>query len=384
MRVAIVLALLAVVYANVYFEEDFSKPDYESRWVTSVHRPATERGKVGLSAGKYFTNEEEEKGLQTQEDARFYTISAEFPEFSSKDKTLVLQYSLKQDQGIDCGGGYVKLHPTGLNQKDYNGDSEYNIMFGPDICGGTRRTHFILNKRGKNHLIREDIPTETDTYTHVYTLVLKPDNSFTVLTDGKESRKGTIEDAFDILEPKKIKDPSKSKPSDWVDEQYIDDPTDVKPEGYDAIPQEVDDPDAEKPVDWDDELDGAWEAPRIPNPEYKGPWRPKKIENSAYKGEWIHPMIDNPAFEADPTLYAFDSLSSIGIEIWQVKSGSVFDNFLVTDSEAEAESRREAILKRAAGEKAAEEISQKSKSENAEPEEDEHDDHDHDDQKEDL
>lgn len=380
MRLALALfALLALASAKIYFEEDFSNPDWESRWVTSQHRPAGERGKVGLSAGKYFTDEEAEKGLQTQEDARFYHLTTEIPEeFSNKDKTLVLQYSLKQEQGIDCGGGYVKLHPAGIDQADYTGDTEYNIMFGPDICGGTRRTHFILNRRGKNHLIREDIPTETDTYTHVYTLVIRPDNTFSVLTDGKESRKGSIEDAFDILEPKKIKDPSKSKPADWVDEQYIDDPNDVKPEGWDDIPQEIDDPEAEKPADWDAELDGEWEAPKVPNPEYKGPWRPKKIENPGWKGEWVHPLIDNPAYAPDASLYAFDSFKFVGIEIWQVKSGSIYDNFLVTDSEDEAKEARKALLKRVEGEKKAEEAA-KEATKDAEPAVEEEDD-----QKEDL
>lgn len=65
------------------------------------------------------------KGLKTLEDARFYTASTTFDEFSNKGKTLVLQYSLKQDQNIDCGGGYVKLHPAGLDQANYDGDSVY-------------------------------------------------------------------------------------------------------------------------------------------------------------------------------------------------------------------------------------------------------------------
>jgi len=76
--------------------------------------------------------------------------------------------------------------------------------------------------------------------------------------------------------PKKIKDPSQSKPADWVDEKYINDPDDKKPEGWDEIPAEIVDPEASKPEDWDDELDGEWEAPKVPNPEYKGPWSPKK------------------------------------------------------------------------------------------------------------
>jgi calreticulin len=219
-------------------------------------------------------------GLKTLEDARFYTLSAEFEEFTNKDKTLVLQFSLKQDQRIDCGGGYVKLHPAGLDQKGYNGDSEYkyevvsndsqdSIMFGPDICGSTRRTHVILTKNGKNHLIKEDVATETDTVTHVYTLIVKPDNTFEVLIDDNEARSGSIEDHWEILEPKQIPDPSVSKPADWVDETHIEDPEDFKPEGYDDIKPEISDPEAEKPADWDSELDGEWEAPQIPNPAYK-------------------------------------------------------------------------------------------------------------------
>eukprot|EP01126_Amoeba_proteus_P003074 TRINITY_DN109_c0_g2_i12.p1 TRINITY_DN109_c0_g2~~TRINITY_DN109_c0_g2_i12.p1 ORF type:complete len:256 (+),score=76.88 TRINITY_DN109_c0_g2_i12:501-1268(+) len=234
-------------------------------------------------------------------------------------------------------------------------------MFGPDICGSTRRTHFIITKNGKNHLITKDIPTESDTHTHIYTAIINPDNTFKILIDGTEKRSGNFEDDFTILEPKLINDPSQSKPSDWVDEKYIDDPEDEKPEGYDDIPTEIDDPEAEKPEDWDSELDGEWEAPRIPNPAYKGPWRPKKIENPAYKGEWVHPTIPNPAYKPDPTLYAFDSFKFIGIEIWQVKSGSIFDNFLVTNSVQEAASARAKISGRATGEKLAEEAATKSK-----------------------
>lgn len=355
MNLAVVLlGLLALTSAHVYFREDFSDANWESRWVYSEHRPASERGEVGLSAGKYYTDEVAERGLKTLEDARFYTLSTEFEEFTNKDKNLVLQFSLKQDQRIDCGGGYIKLHPAGLNQKAYNGDSEYHIMFGPDICGSTRRTHVILTKNGKNHLIKEDVATETDTVTHVYTLIVKPDNTFEVLIDNNEARSGSIEEHWDILEPKQIPDPSVSKPADWVDETHIDDPEDFKPEGYDDIKPEIADPEAAKPADWDDELDGEWEAPQVPNPAYRGPWRPRRIANPAYKGEWVHPKIDNPKYVADPNLYAFESFKYLGIEIWQVKSGSVFGNFLVTDDVELAKKEAEKILTRVEGERAAE------------------------------
>ncbi len=59
----------------------------------------------------------------------------------------------------------------------------------------------------------------------------------------------------------------------------MDDPTDVKPAGWDAIPAQIADPDAKKPDDWDDDLDGKWTAPLIDNPEYKGEWKAKQIDN---------------------------------------------------------------------------------------------------------
>ena len=51
-----------------------------------------------------------------------------------------------------------------------------------------------------------------------------------------------------------IRDPSVSKPADWVDEPLMDDPEDVKPADYDNTPKEIPDPEAEKPEDWDDEV----------------------------------------------------------------------------------------------------------------------------------
>lgn len=49
-------------------------------------------------------------GIQTSEDAKFYGISAKFEEaFSNEGKTLVIQFQVKHEQNIDCGGGYVKV-----------------------------------------------------------------------------------------------------------------------------------------------------------------------------------------------------------------------------------------------------------------------------------
>ncbi|KQK83752.1 hypothetical protein AAES_55473 [Amazona aestiva] len=151
------LLALAAAEPTQYFREEFGDGDaWTQRWVESKHKP--DYGRFVLSAGKFYGDAEKDKGIQTSQDARFYALSSRFEPFSNRDKTLVVQFTVKHEQNIDCGGGYIKLFPASLNQEDMHGDSEYNIMFGPDICGpGTKKVHVILNYKGKNVLINKDI-----------------------------------------------------------------------------------------------------------------------------------------------------------------------------------------------------------------------------------
>ena len=54
-------------------------------------------------------------GLQTSQNAKFYAHSAKFDKFSNRDKTLVVQFTVKHEQKIDCGGGYVKVGSMGVS-----------------------------------------------------------------------------------------------------------------------------------------------------------------------------------------------------------------------------------------------------------------------------
>lgn len=234
----------------------------------------------------------------------------------------------------------MKLLPSTLDQKNFQGDSPYAIMFGPDICGSsTKRVHVIFHypKKNENLLIKKEVTAETDQLSHVYTLIVHPDNTYEVRVDGNKKQSGSLKDDWDFLPAEKIKDPSVTKPSDWVDDALMDDPSDKKPADWDSIPAMIPDPDAEKPEDWDNEADGEWEAPQIANPEYKGEWKPKRIANPAYKGPWVHPEIANPDFVNDPNLYRYKDIGAVGVDVWQVKAGTIFDNIIVTDSIAEAE-----------------------------------------------
>jgi len=348
-----VLCLIAVASAEVFFQEDFGA-GWENRWVVSKNKEAEgTAGVFEVATGKYFKDAEDDKGLRTTQDARFYQITAGFPEFSNKGKTLVLQYTVKSDQSIDCGGSYLKVLPSGIDQENFSGDTNYNIMFGPDVCGNTKRTHLIFNYKGKNLLKSKDLKTEHDIYSHVYTLILNPDNTYAVLIDNNQISNGTLVGNWDFLAPKEIRDPAQSKPADWVDLKTIADPEAKKPEGWDDIPKSIPDPDATKPEDWDDELDGEWEVPQVANPEYKGEWKAPTIPNPAYQGEWVHPMIPNPEYFEDPELYLYPSNAFVGIEIWQVKAGTIFDNILLTDDIEVAYQQAEVTNQRREAEKAA-------------------------------
>lgn len=334
------VGLLAIASAS-HFEDRFQDGEgWKSRWVqSSTKKSSGEAGSFKLTAGKWYGDAEEDKGIQTSEDARFYFYTAKIDTpFSNDGKDLVIQFSVKHEQSIDCGGGYIKLLPQSTDAKTFNGDSEYFVMFGPDICGySTKKIHVIFNYKGKNHLIKKEIACESDQLTHVYTLIVRPDQTYEVRVDGVKKESGSLLEDFDFLPPKTIKDPSVSKPADWVDEPMMDDPEDKKPEGWDDVPEQISDPDAKKPEDWDDESDGEWEAPKIDNPEYKGEWKPKKIKNPAYKGKWEHPEIANPEYVEDKSIGTFQDIGAVGFDLWQVKSGTIFDNILVTDSVKEAE-----------------------------------------------
>merc|ERR1711871_921837 len=174
---AVAAMLCVAVHAEVFFQEDFTD-GWEDRWVKSKFKSGDE-GPWELSAGKFY-GDADNKGLKTMTDYRWYDISAKTPTFSNKGKTLVIQYTVKHEQSLDCGGGYIKLAPT--------------------------------SDQDKNHLIKREIKPETDELTHIYTLIVKPDNTYEVQIDLKKVQSGSPVEDWDMLPPMKIKDPKVTKP----------------------------------------------------------------------------------------------------------------------------------------------------------------------------
>lgn len=351
------LSLLLPSAAEVYFEEKFDSAEWESRWVHSKWKGGNgPAGKFEWSAGKWFADEEFQKGIRTAANMNYHSISSKFAKpTSGKGKDLVVQFSVKHEsqEYSFCGGGYIKVMPSQFDQENFGGDTPYHIMFGPDICGyDISRIHLIFNHKGENLLRNEDIKLEygdKDAHTHLYTLVVKPDNTYKVYLDLKEKSSGSLHDHWNF--PNKTSDdPADKKPADWVEVKKINDPAQKKPADW-VDEEKIRDPEAFVPEEWDEEEDGTWEAPLIKNPKYKGEWTTTMVDNPEYKGEWVSKQIANAAYVED--VYPHEDIGAVGFELWTVNEGSIFDNILICDSWDHAKKVGEEVTKLMDKEKAA-------------------------------
>lgn len=277
-------------------------------------------------------------GLVLKSKAKHSAIAAKLSRpFNFNTKPLIVQYEVYLQDGQECGGAYLKLlsdTPDTRNLAQFHDKTPYTIMFGPDKCGNDHKLHFIFrHKNPKNGSVEEkhcNKPKErieepfTDKMPHLYTLVVKPDNSFEILLDKKVINSGSLLEDFNppVNPPEEIDDPNDKKPTDWDEREKIPDPSATKPADWDESapaqivdesavmpdgwlenePSHIPDPDATRPGDWDSEMDGEWEAPLIDNPVCAeavgcGPWEKPLINNPNYKGKWIAPLIDNPNYQ---------------------------------------------------------------------------------------
>ncbi|OCK80703.1 calnexin-like protein [Lepidopterella palustris CBS 459.81] len=377
------------------FLEQFTD-DWESRWKPSHAKKENDKsteeewayvGTWAVEEPSVLNGMEGDKGLVIKDKAAHHAISAKFPKaIDNKGKTLVVQYEVKLQNGLECGGAYMKLlqNNKALHAEEFSNASPYIIMFGPDKCGATNKVHFIFRHKNpktgeyeEKHLKNPPMARIVKTTT-LYTLIVKPDNSFEIKIDGESIRNGTLlEDFTPSVNPEKeIDDPKDKKPEDWVEEARIPDPDAKKPEDWDEDapfeivdeeatkpedwledePTVIPDPEAEKPEDWDDEEDGDWIAPTVPNPkcdevsgcgkwespmkknpEYKGKWSAPMIENPAYKGVWKPRKVKNPDYFEDKTPAKFEPMGAIGFEIWTMQNDILFDNIYIGHSIEDAE-----------------------------------------------
>merc|ERR1712217_725018 len=156
-------------------------------------------------------------GIQTAQDSRFFGIATSFPSFSNAGKEGIIQYQAKYEKDVECGGGYLKVGPKLDDLTTFGDPTPYNIMFGPDKCGYNKRTHLIFNYKGKNVLKKSDLAykQEGEGTSHLYRMILKPDNTVRVEIDEEKIYEGNMKDDWEVLAPKEIPDPNDKKPEDW-------------------------------------------------------------------------------------------------------------------------------------------------------------------------
>ncbi|TKR68526.1 hypothetical protein L596_024496 [Steinernema carpocapsae] len=384
-----------VASKDIYLAEDFADQSVlGKKWLKSTAKKEGVEEAISKYDGEWAVGApqkvviEGDNGLVVKSKAKHHAIASKFvkPFYFSENKPLVVQYEVKYQEGQECGGGYLKLLSLGAEKsiESFNDKTPYTIMFGPDKCGASAKVHLIvrftnpINKTTYEHHAAQ--PTGgvskyfDDHATHLYTLVIRHDETFTVSVDNYAIMSGSLLSNLEpaITPPKQIADPTDSKPSDWDDREMIVDSEDKKPEDWDeSQPKEVvdesatkpddwleeeseliPDPEAKKPEDWDNEMDGEWEAavisnpkcesrsgcgpwkkPMISNPLYKGKWKPRKIKNPDYKGKWEPRIIENPHYFEPQPFSQLEPISAVGIELWTMSNGIVFDNLLVTDKE---------------------------------------------------
>ncbi|KAL1023866.1 hypothetical protein UPYG_G00047540 [Umbra pygmaea] len=378
-----------VPIGEVYLSETFDDGSLD-RWTVSKTMKEDVDEDIAKYDGKWSVEQLKENkvpgdmGLVLKSRAKHHAIASLLDKpFVFLDDPLVVQYEVNFQDGIDCGGAYLKLlsDTDDLDLEKFHDRTPYTVMFGPDKCGEDYKLHFIFRHKNplnkdleEKHAKRVDVDLKkfyTDKKTHLYTLVLNPDNSYEIYVDQSSVSRGSL--LHDVVPPvnppKEIDDPADSKPEDWDERAKIPDPEAVKPEDWDEDapvkiedpdalkpegwlddePEFVSDPTAEKPDDWDEEMDGEWEAPQvlnpvcetapgcglwkpptINNPDYKGKWKAPLVENPNYQGVWSPRKIQNPEYFEDLNPFQMTPVRAVGLELWSMTSEIYFDNFIIT------------------------------------------------------
>ncbi|KAL8284036.1 hypothetical protein RQP46_005149 [Phenoliferia psychrophenolica] len=376
-----------------HFVEQFTS-DWEDRWSPSKATKEEKAGEVFSYVGQWAVEEptvypgiEGDEGLVIKSKAAHHAISVPFSTpLDPKGETLVVQYEVKLQKGLECGGAYIKLltdSDVGIQAEEFSDKTPYTIMFGPDRCGSTSKVHFIFRHKNpitgeveEKHLQSPPSPKITKT-SALYTLIVRPDQTYEIKINNESAKSGSLLTDFSpsVNPAAEIDDPSDVKPESWVESPKITDPSAVKPSDWDEdapstipdtsatmpedwledAPAMVPDPEAEKPEEWSDDDDGEWiapsvanpeckeasgcgkwEQPMIPNPEYKGPWFAPLIDNPEYKGVWAPAKIPNPDYFEDNSPSDFNKIAGIGIELWSMTEDILFDNIYIGSSESDA------------------------------------------------
>lgn len=348
-------------------------------------------GEWKLEVPYKYPSENATQGLVLKTKAAHHGISRWFDEpfVVDDDQPLVIQYEVKLQTGLDCGGAYLKLldYNATESQPQFSAATKYQVMFGPDRCGSNNKVHFIINRKSpitgvisEKHLVEPPM-ARYNLLTNLYTLIVDNDH-YEIRINGNVAKAGRLTEpgtfSPPLNPPEEIVDENDFKPLDWDDREFIPDPDQTaKPDWWeekhgrvfiadpdDKMPEDwlVDELpyveiELERPDDWREDRDGEWQGSRlVVNPKCKkvsgcGPWAPRQIPNPDYKSNWIQPDVENPNYKgewqprtiANPNYYndthpwRLQPIGGVGFDLWSMNPDILFDNIYLGHSVEEAE-----------------------------------------------
>lgn len=144
---------------EVHFYETFDDVEVaKKRWIVSRAQKEDKenvfkyegRWEYDLPERKIFPND---FALVLKSKATHSAIAAKLPRsFEFTKKPFIVQYEVTFQNGMDCGGAYIKLlsDSKDFTLEEFHDKSPYTIMFGPDKCGSDIKVKyycFLLFKK---------------------------------------------------------------------------------------------------------------------------------------------------------------------------------------------------------------------------------------------
>ena len=126
----------SVLHPSAVFVDSFnaaSSPSFEQRWSTISTDPYS--GEWAVEGGLQNSGIEGDLGLLLKSPARRHAIVAPFDQpFDVTDKDFVVQYEVRFNTALQCGGAYIKLltQTEAFSASSFGDATPYTIMFGPD------------------------------------------------------------------------------------------------------------------------------------------------------------------------------------------------------------------------------------------------------------
>lgn len=95
---------------------------------------------LAIERSQAFQNDGSDHGIVLKNPAKRYAFTSKFssPVDLSTGELLVIQYEVQLQDGLECGGAYVKAYnDINLDVHSVTPSTPYVIMFGPDRCEGS-------------------------------------------------------------------------------------------------------------------------------------------------------------------------------------------------------------------------------------------------------